>query len=116
MNKSKINIKISKQKLSQLRDFQTSFIEELAKSKNTQKLYLQTALEDYEKDKDLAAFLLALRTIAIAKGGISILAQKTKLNRQSIYKALSANGNPTFSTLDLILNSLGLSFVIRATA
>ncbi len=105
--------KINKTKLSKLSNFQDAFILRLAKSKNQQKLYLQNAFEDYRQDKDLPAFLLALRTIAIAKGGIIELSNKTNLNRQTIYKALSLNGNPSFAMMDLILNSLGAELRLK---
>jgi probable addiction module antidote protein len=89
------------------------FHEELSQSKKARQLYLKTALEDYEKEKNLPAFLLALCTIAITSGGIQDLANKTNLNRQTIYKALSSNGNPSFTLVDLVLNVLGMKLVVR---
>lgn len=53
------------------------------------KVYLETALETYEKDRDSDAFLLALRDVAEAQGGLGRLAEDTKLNRAGVYKALS---------------------------
>ncbi|MBI9104758.1 MAG: putative addiction module antidote protein [Spirochaetales bacterium] len=70
--------------------------------------YLKVALEEYEEDGNLDAFLKAIRTVADAQGGISKLAEKTNLNRQHLYRSLSENGNPTIRTLDSILHSLGL--------
>ena len=52
--------------------------------------YLNAALE--EDDPEL--FLLALRNVAEARGGVAQLADKTKLNRESLYKMLSRRGNP----------------------
>ena len=68
------------------------------------KEYLNAALE--EEDPEL--FLLALRNVAEAQGGIAKLAEKTKLNRESLYKMLSKHGNPTLETLQEILKPLGL--------
>ncbi|MFH1565527.1 MAG: addiction module antidote protein [bacterium] len=76
--------------------------------------YLNVALEEYKKDNDAEAFLLALRDVAEARGGISKLAQKTKLNRQNLYRALSGKGNPQLITLGNILNGLGFHFSIHA--
>jgi probable addiction module antidote protein len=104
----------SKAKVTHFRDFSESFIEDLKKSKKDQKIYLQLALEEYEKEKNLENFLLALRTIAIAKGGFTDLAKKTNLNRQSLYKALSPRGNPSLATIDTILNCLGFKLTIQA--
>ena len=106
--------KTSKARAKHFKDFGESFIENLKASKKDQKLYLQIALEDYEKEKNLENFLLALRTVAIAKGGFSDLAKKTNLNRQSLYKALSTKGNPALATIGIILNGLGFKFAIQA--
>jgi probable addiction module antidote protein len=75
--------------------------------------YLQLALEDYEQDHDTEAFLLAIRDVAKARGGIGKLAENTKLNRQSLYKALSSEGNPKLDTLSTILHGLGYRLSIE---
>ena len=106
-------VKIKPERLATFRDFRETFMEDLAKSKKDRELYLKIAIEDYEQDKDLPAFLLALRTIAIASGGIQNLATKTNLNRQTIYKALSPKGNPSFALVDTIANSLGMKFTLK---
>lgn len=74
--------------------------------------YLRVSLEEYEEDGNLDAFLKAIRTVAEARGGISKLAEDTKLNRQHLYRSLSENGNPTIRTLDSILHSLGLRLTL----
>lgn len=105
----------AKARATKFNDFKESFVKDLSKNKKTRELYLEMALEEYEQEKNLENFLLALRTIAIANnGGIAELAKKTKLNRQSLYKALSPKGNPAFSTIDTILNSLGVKLVVHA--
>ena len=65
------------------------------------------ALEEYEKDRDTETFLLALRDVADAQGGIGTLSKKTRLNRQNLYKALSKKGNPKIDTVGNILRGLG---------
>ncbi|UCH28190.1 MAG: putative addiction module antidote protein [Myxococcales bacterium] len=59
------------------------------------------------------AFLLGLRHVVGARGGMSQLAAATGLSRESLYRTLSPNGNPQLSTLRLIVRALGLqlSFV-----
>ena len=47
--------------------------------------YLQASLEAYEQDDNEEAFLLTLRTIVDAQGGMTELARKTSLNRQTLY-------------------------------
>ena len=77
--------------------------------------YLNVALEEYRKDNDAEFFLLALRDVAEARGGLGCLAQKTKLNRQNLYKTLSKEGNPQLITLGNILNGLGFHLSIEPT-
>ena len=71
--------------------------------------YLEAALE--ENDPELVA--AALGDIARAKG-MSDLARQTGLGRESLYKALSPEGNPEFSTVLKVLKALGLR--LHATA
>lgn len=65
--------------------------------------YLEAALEE----GDPALVAAALGDIARAKG-MSNLARQTGLGRESLYKALSAEGNPEFSTILKVVNALGL--------
>ncbi len=98
--------------LSNTASYHNNLIEAL---KNSQKAeaYLKVALEEYEEDKDPEAFLLALRNVAEAQGGMTKLAKKTQLNRQNLYKTLSGRGNPTLDTLDTILHGLGFRLSIE---
>ena len=94
----------------------TSYHDELIESLKTPKeanLYLRIAMEEYQEDGNTEAFLVALRNIAEARGGMGKLAKKTHLNRQSLYQVLSKNGNPRLDTLDLILKGLGYRLVIQ---
>ncbi len=65
--------------------------------------YLEAVLED--GDPELIA--AALGDIARAKG-MTQLARATGLGRESLYKALSANGNPEFATVLKVVRALGL--------
>jgi probable addiction module antidote protein len=77
------------------------------------RLYLELALEAYEEDGDKEAFLMALRDVAEAHGGLSRLAKETSLSRQSLHKALSGKGNPRLDTLGAILHGLGFRLSIE---
>jgi len=77
------------------------------------KEYLKAAMEDYEENNHIEIFLLALRTVVEAYGGITELSKKTDLNRQNLYRALSEGGNPRLNTLDLILRVLGFRLSIE---
>ena len=75
------------------RDYHQVLIEAL-KDPEEAEAYLQVALEDYKEDQNLEAFLQALKELAEAQGGTGELAKKTDLNRQNLYRILSAAGNP----------------------
>lgn len=66
-------------------------------------IYLEAALE-YGEPSLVAA---ALGDIARARG-MTQLARETGLGRESLYKALSPNGNPEFSTILKVVQALGL--------
>ncbi len=75
--------------------------------------YLDASILESEGD---AAFVAkALGDIARAKGMAS-LAQETGLGRESLYKALSAEGNPQLSTVLKVAKALGLEFSVRPAA
>lgn len=96
----------------ELRDFEDILRENL-KDPTEAKAYLDVALELYEEDKDTEAFLMALRDVAEAQGGITPLAERTHLNRQNLYKALSGQGNPRLTTLGTILHGLGFKLSVQ---
>lgn len=75
--------------------------------------YLEVALEEFEDDHDMEAFLLALRTLAKAQGGVSALAEKSNVSRQNLYRALSGKGNPRLDTLTAILHGLGFRLSVQ---
>ena len=78
------------------------------------KEYLTVALEEYEEDGNIEAFLLAIRDVANAQGGLSKLAEHTQLSHESLYKALSENGTLQFDTIGPILHGLGFKFSIES--
>ncbi len=65
--------------------------------------YLEAALED----GDPRVVVHALGTIARARG-MSQIARKTGLGRESLYKALSPEGNPEFATMLKVIQALGI--------
>ena len=65
--------------------------------------YLAAALEE----DDPAVFVAALGDVARAKG-MTQIARETGLGRESLYRALSAEGNPEFATVMKVVRALGL--------
>jgi len=65
--------------------------------------YLEAALEQ----EDVRLFAAALGDVARAKG-MTHVARETGLGRESLYKALSPDGNPELGTILKVMHSLGL--------
>ncbi len=89
-------------------DYQESLIEALADPVEAAE-YLNAALE--EGDREL--FLLCLKNVVQAHGGMSKLAKESTLNRESLYRMLSKKGNPKISSLDALLQAMNLKLVIQ---
>lgn len=73
--------------------------------------YLDAWLED--APEDAAGIARALGDIARAKG-MTQVARDAGLSRESLYKALGENGNPTFSTVLKVAKALGVRFHAQA--
>jgi len=78
-------------------------VAEHLKTEEDMAAYLEAALED----GDPALVAAVLGDIARAKG-MGQIARETGLGRESLYKALSPQGNPEFSTVLKVLRALGL--------
>lgn len=70
--------------------------------------YLNAAIED----GDQQVFLLALRDVTEAQG-MAQTARSAGLNRENLYRILSASGNPQLSSLHALLHSLGLRLSVE---
>ncbi|MEL1262837.1 addiction module antidote protein [Pseudoxanthomonas putridarboris] len=70
--------------------------------------YLESVLED----GDARVVPVALRTVAEAMGGMSALAVRTGLSRETLYRTLSEKGNPRLDTLTAILAAFGLRMAV----
>ncbi len=73
--------------------------------------YLKAALDDTEEP---GVLLIALRRIAEARGGIAKVAKAAGIERESLYRALSAKGNPRLSTLVAVTKAVGLKLTVEA--
>lgn len=71
--------------------------------------YLDAALDE----DDPALLAAALGDVARAKG-MTQIARETGLGRESLYKALSPEGNPEFGTVQKVVRSLGLKLHVSA--
>jgi probable addiction module antidote protein len=76
---------------------------EYIKSDEDIEAYLEAALET----NDAKFIASALGNIAKAKG-MTAVAKEAGIGRESLYKALSPEGNPEFATILKVVNALGL--------
>lgn len=75
--------------------------------------YLKAAMESLDNPDDRAAGLLALRTVAEAYGGLGAVAAAAGISRESLYRTLSAKGNPTLKTLLAVLKAVGMKLSVE---
>jgi len=66
----------------------------------------------YEEGPEV--FLVGLRDVVEARGGMTRAAALSKLNRESLYRLISRQGNPRLSSLDAVLTALGLKVTFSA--
>lgn len=71
--------------------------------------YLSSVLEDGDQED----VMLALRQITAAFGDVPKLAEHTDLNAKTLYRTLSARGNPEMKSLMAILKALGLRLAVE---
>ena len=81
-----------------------AFLQEELRDPELAAAYLTAALTEGSTEE----FLLALRSVADARGGLGAVAEAAQLNRQTLYRTLSGDGNPTIATLRSVLRALGL--------
>ena len=72
-------------------------------------------LEDIFETEDPLLIAHALGTVARAKG-MTEVARKTGLSRESLYKALSVEGNPEFATILKVMSALDLKISARPSS
>jgi probable addiction module antidote protein len=70
-------------------------------------------MEEALETDDASFIAKALGSIARARG-MSQIARKAGLSRESLYKALSKEGNPEFDTVIRVMHALGLRFSIAS--
>ena len=88
--------------------YQEDLIESLKDSREAA-AYLNAAMEE----GDRVLFLLALRNVAEAHGGMAAVSEKARLNRESLYRMLSKKGNPEIKSIFTLLHSMGLKLTIE---
>lgn len=89
-------------------DYQEDLIESLKDPREAAE-YLNAAIEDGDKE----VFLLAMRNVALAHGGMAAMAKKARMSRESLYRMLSKKGNPELKSILNLLHIIGLKISIE---
>ncbi len=69
-------------------------------------------LEEAMASADPKFIAHALGTVARARG-MAQIAKKARLSRESLYKALSGDGNPEFGTIVKVMRAMGLKLSVN---
>ena len=104
----RVYFSLESEKVATSRDYQESLINGLRDPKEAA-AYLDAALEY----GDRPAFLLAIRNVIDALGGMSKISRHTGLNRENLYRVLSEKGNPELNSLEKLLKALGLRLSVE---
>jgi probable addiction module antidote protein len=81
---------------------------ELLDSAEAQAAYLSEIMEG----GDPSEIAQAIGTVARARG-MTVVAREAGMGRESLYKALSGEGNPEFGTILKVLGALGLGLSVN---
>lgn len=94
--------------MAKVTSYQEDLIEALKDPKEAA-AYLNAAIEEGDRE----VFLMALRNVAQAHGGMSQIAKKTHLKRESLYRMLSKKGNPEIKSVFNLLHAIGLKLIVE---
>lgn len=89
------------------RNYQEYLIKSL-KDPEEASAYLKACLDEAIEANEFSIFLVALRNVVEAHGGVSEISSKMNVGRESFYKSLSQKGKPRFSTIIQALKSCGV--------
>ncbi len=92
------------------RDYQEELIDDLA-DHDEAVAYLNAAWEESLKgdEESQQLFLLALRNVAEAQGGLGKLARRVRIRREQLYRILSKRGNPGLRIIRTLLIALDVN-------
>jgi len=75
--------------------------------------YAAELLNDILEDGEPGELLIMLRQMSKAFGGVEEVAKTAQLNGKSLYRTLSAEGNPHVSTLVAVLRTMGMRLAVQ---
>jgi probable addiction module antidote protein len=93
-----------------MKNHDDAVIEMLRSDPNIAVEYLRAAFDELDEEGGESAFLIALRHVVEAQGGMTVIAERAKVSRESLYRALSPKGNPTLRTMTAVMRAAGIHF------
>jgi probable addiction module antidote protein len=72
-------------------------------------VFLNAVLEEGDQEE----LLMSLRLMTAAFGGMAAVAERAEINAKTLYRTLSAHGNPELRSLIAILKSMGMRLAIQ---
>jgi probable addiction module antidote protein len=91
--------------------YRNDLLERIRQSSDWGAGYLSAALQEGDD-----VFLVALKDVVDARGGVSTLAKNTGLHRVSLHRLLSGKGNPRLQNLSKILAALNIQLALAPKA
>jgi probable addiction module antidote protein len=88
--------------------------EAMAEAYREDPTYAVRLLNSILEDGDQGEFLIALRQMAKAFGGVQAIAEQAELNPTQLYRTLSSDGNPALSNFSAILKAMGMRLSVQA--
>lgn len=95
-------------KRSASRSHEEATIESFRRDPKFAAAYLNAVLEDGDQEE----IMPALRRVSEARGGIAKLAKTAELNVTTLYRTLSAKGNPELRSLTALLRAMGMRLAV----
>ena len=92
--------------MTKMGDWHEYLMEWLADRKNARS-YLEVSLEEYQDDGDAPFFLMGLRNVVEAQGGISVFAKQSGLDPKVLLGQLSGECAPGLDIFISIVTALG---------
>lgn len=91
----------------------SNYLKEVLSDNHEAQNYLNAALEQLFIDHNKELFLVALKQVIDAQGGITKIAKDTNINRQHLYRMLSSKGNPSFDNIGSLLGAVGFKLKVE---
>lgn len=91
-----------------MKSYDAAVVEMLRSDPKMPGKYLRAAFDEMGEEGGDTAFLMALRHVVQAQGGMSEIAKKANISRGSLYQALSPEGNPTLRIITAVMKATGV--------